>query len=967
MKGLCERALALLLCVSLVFGLNPASALATELNQQEGVSASELALDEDVAADGEASDAELADDSMLAEGTSSDEAASEAVDGIAEQPEDEAASELALDNATNPDDEDAIEKAAELLTTSLGTKSTEDESRTTNTATATVSYTAQMDDKFTVAPQVGVTVRGDLAESYGYTDSVTDGVSVLDVLVDAHVRAFGEDFTLETARSFLDMNSSGFINTIFCEETSSCGFVYNDSYAYDGAYGATVTTQAVYDGDTVNFFLYQDVEYYMDFLTWFCQHDVYVPSITSNGSEPIELSVAGYMFAYCGDYYKDAASLHAAGEAIDSARVGWVDVETGAIDECAIADEDGNVSVTPPTEEGTYYLTAYYTEEDAEDMGYPLIMPLLPVVVDASYVPPVVNPSGLSNLEVMSFQSNPSALALTPKFNSDVYEYTAPEVAYEEISVFRSFYVRATSLSADATMTATLNGENATILTSGTLANFMRENGLKPGANKLVVTVTNDESTTTYTVNVSMFDPNAPVGPEPLEPIPSQEELDKLANATAAYLASTITSPTFSSLGGEWAVIGQARGSFEGASSFTATYAKNLAAELARTNGVLSKSTYTDYSRVILALTAAGYDVTDFAGYNLLQPLADMQAVAKQGVNGPIWTLIALDSHGYDIPAVEGADKMQATREGLIGAIVDAQLENGGWNIAGDRLDVDMTSMALLALAPYASDAAANAAVEAALAGLESFLADDANAAVIANLGPDSYAQLISALIACGVDVATDVRFGVDGKSPISKLVSFASEDGTFSRTLGGKADLRATEQSLLALVAYQRSVDGSGSLYDMKDVIIDKHQSPMQGPEEENPVVPTNPQQPAKPTTPQTPESPSAGNNANGNSSNANAGNPSEGSALYPGGSTTSLPAPNATSPESEQEASASTDQAKDTAVKATANVADSENPLSGTEDNSPSPFLIVGIALIVLGVAGALFFLMRRSAQNR
>ena len=108
----------------------------------------------------------------------------------------------------------------------------------------------------------------------------------------------------------------------------------------------------------------------------------------------------------------------------------------------------------------------------------------------------------------------------------------------------------------------------------------------------------------------------------------------------------------------------------------------------------------TENSRLILALTAIGKDVTDVAGHDLLAGLSDLDYLKKQGINGPIWALIALDSHGYEIPALIG-NGTQATRENIIAYILDMQLEDGGWAPFGKNADPDMTGMALQALAPY--------------------------------------------------------------------------------------------------------------------------------------------------------------------------------------------------------------------------------------------------------------------------
>lgn len=59
---------------------------------------------------------------------------------------------------------------------------------------ATVDFTVQAAGAFLCAPQFKVEVDSNLAESYGYTDKVTNGVSALDVLVKAHELLY-TDFT----------------------------------------------------------------------------------------------------------------------------------------------------------------------------------------------------------------------------------------------------------------------------------------------------------------------------------------------------------------------------------------------------------------------------------------------------------------------------------------------------------------------------------------------------------------------------------------------------------------------------------------------------------------------------------------------------------------------------------------------------------------------------------------------------
>ena len=70
---------------------------------------------------------------------------------------------------------------------------------------------------------------------------------------------------------------------------------------------------------------------------------------------------------------------------------------------------------------------------------------------------------------------------------------------------------------------------------------------------------------------------------------------------------------------------------------------------------------YTEYSRIILGLTAVKADVKNVSGYNLLEKLTDMTDVCRQGINGPIWALIAYDSGSYQIP-VKRNDETQTPR-----------------------------------------------------------------------------------------------------------------------------------------------------------------------------------------------------------------------------------------------------------------------------------------------------------------
>lgn len=287
---------------------------------------------------------------------------------------------------------------------------------------------------------------------------------------------------------------------------------------------------------------------------------------------------------------------------------------------------------------------------------------------------------------------------------------------------------------------------------------------------------------------------------------------------TAAYLSASVPDPGVSSIGGEWAVIGLARNDSLPA-DYAASYYSNLVRTLRNTGGVLHRVKYTEYSRVVLALSSLGFDPTDVAGYNVLSPLGDFDQVCWQGANGPIWALIALDSRGYDAPTAPDG-KRQTTRDALVDAILESEISGGGWALSGSVPDVDLTAMALTSLAPYrASRADVAAAVERGLSVLSSLQGEGGGYGDAGSATSESCAQVVVALASFGIDPASDERFAKESGSVLDALCAFAVPGGGFKHVADGEANGMATEQGFYALVAYERLLSGKTSLFDMSDV----------------------------------------------------------------------------------------------------------------------------------------------------
>ena len=239
--------------------------------------------------------------------------------------------------------------------------------------------------------------------------------------------------------------------------------------------------------------------------------------------------------------------------------------------------------------------------------------------------------------------------------------------------------------------------------------------------------------------------------------------------SSAAFMLSAVKAPEIGSIGGEWAVIGLARSGYSVPTSYYDEYYTRVEKYVKNCDGVLHDRKYTEYSRVALALTAIGRDPTNVAGYNLLTPLGDFDKTIWQGLNGPIWALIALDSGNYTIPKNTTA-KTQATRQLFIDEILNRQQKDGGWTLddTGDS-DPDMTAMVLQALAKYQDQPAVKSATDKALTYLSKAQDRNGGFASWGTVNAESAAQVIVALCELGIDL-NDSRFVKNGHGLVENL-----------------------------------------------------------------------------------------------------------------------------------------------------------------------------------------------------
>ena len=304
----------------------------------------------------------------------------------------------------------------------------------------------------------------------------------------------------------------------------------------------------------------------------------------------------------------------------------------------------------------------------------------------------------------------------------------------------------------------------------------------------------------------------------------SEKDIKSAVTKSAEYMLGAVKTPQVGSIGGEWAVIGLARSGYAVPQEYWDDYYATVEDYVESCKGVLHKKKYTEYSRVTVALTALGADPTNVAGYNLLTALGDFEKTIWQGINGPIWALIALDSGNYDMP-VNTEAKTQATRQMYIDEILSRQNNDGGWNLTskgGDSpSDPDITGMALQALAKYQEQSAVKAATDKALTCLSKMQDADGGFASWGTANSESIVQVIVGLCELGIDIE-DSRFVKNGNTLLDNLMTYRNADGSFRHTSDGSgSNQMAAEQGFYGIVAVMRAMQGKNSLYRMSDCSI--------------------------------------------------------------------------------------------------------------------------------------------------
>lgn len=327
-----------------------------------------------------------------------------------------------------------------------------------------------------------------------------------------------------------------------------------------------------------------------------------------------------------------------------------------------------------------------------------------------------------------------------------------------------------------------------------------------------------------------------------------QWKKQQVHNTTNGYLLRDSYLDSVGTTQGDWYPFALGRYHYKDSYKSYLAVAQNIIEQKYQTAAKLHAVKATEWHRMSFAILAMGGNpasfgrTTDGKEINLI---ADgtynrgfTTSLGRQGLNGWIFGLLALDTKQYKVPS-----SSHDTRESILKEILQQQLADGGFALSGSTADPDMTAMALQALAPYYSSEktytytqkfsqkqvtrTVRSVVEDALQVLSNLQTKDGDFCSWGTQNAESTAQVLVALCSLGISPQTDCRFIKKNHSLLDGILKYQERDGGFihSKTYHkdnpsakpNVSNSMASEQVLYALISYERFEKNKRNLYDCR------------------------------------------------------------------------------------------------------------------------------------------------------
>lgn len=240
----------------------------------------------------------------------------------------------------------------------------------------------------------------------------------------------------------------------------------------------------------------------------------------------------------------------------------------------------------------------------------------------------------------------------------------------------------------------------------------------------------------------------------------------------------------------------------------------------------------TDFQRTIIGITAVGENPKNFAGKNLVEIVKGTMlpnghfadSVEDRKTKRPVGNQL-INAHCFGVIALHTAGEIVPNRDKCLAWLIDKQHHDGGftWDVktyydpADAELvesDIDMTAAGIMTMAILGLDQEADP-VKRALDFLKSKQNDMGGFTSWGADNPESCVWVIQALTLLNIDPMGEAWTTDQGHNPVTSLLRFQLDNGSFTHMLKGKDDLgiydngMSTEQGLYGMAAayYNHSV----------------------------------------------------------------------------------------------------------------------------------------------------------------
>ena len=253
---------------------------------------------------------------------------------------------------------------------------------------------------------------------------------------------------------------------------------------------------------------------------------------------------------------------------------------------------------------------------------------------------------------------------------------------------------------------------------------------------------------------------------------------------------------------------------------------KKYVEEAYGTEKKLDRIKATEWHRIALAVMAAGGDPTSFGSDRKGDPIdlirdgtygwTQTDELDAQGSNALIYGIHVLRAWGGEVP-----EDAKYTEEIMLEKLLGYRAEDGGFCLAGRDSDMDITAMAVHALAYYRDDDRISRIIDEAIEYLSERQSQGGYYIYYDRYSSETCAQVVTSLSAAGIDPREDERFEKAGADVVEALLTFKNDDGGFASSLdtSGRpedSDMMATYQAFGAMTSLMLMDKGNGrSIYE--------------------------------------------------------------------------------------------------------------------------------------------------------